>query len=165
MSVASWRASRVVLIGQAPGPTGPPPGRPLVGGKSGAFLQSLTGCATLRDYLRHFETTNLLDRYPGRAGKNGDRFPMVEARLAAREKLATLDRRTVIFVGLTVAEAFDWVPPVRPFDWRLFTVPGALGFKAAAIPHPSGIVPFWNDPANVERGRRFFDELLRRQSA
>lgn len=153
----AWK--EFILVGQAPGPTGPPPGRPLVGGRTGTKLMDLTGC-TLKEYLWRFETTNVLDYYPGKSGKKGDRFPMVEARLNAREKAALWTGKTVVFVGMAVAEAFGAIAP-KAFEWRMYWP----GFRGAPIPHVSGIVDFWNDPANVADGRLFFDRLLGRVPA
>lgn len=162
MTLSDWRRSRIILIGQAPGPTGPPPGRPLVGGRSGTFMQSLTGCQTLKDYIKHFETMNVLDWYPGRApGGKGDRFPMTEARVAARDKLPQLLGRKVVFCGSGVAEAFDAVEPIAPFTWMM-RLHAAASFQWAMVPHPSPVNRFWNDPANVARAKQFFDLLLGR---
>lgn len=157
-----WRARRVVLIGQAPGPTGPPPGRPLVGGRTGRMMQRITGCEKLKDYIRFFETMNVLDRYPGRnpSGK-GDRFPADEARLAAIAKLPRLAGRTVVFCGLKVAEAFGFPAPLyemNVFIGRVDKMP--ILFSASVIPHPSPIVTYWNDPANLARAQEFFRTLL-----
>lgn len=116
----------------------------------------LTGCS-LKEYLWRFETTNVLDYYPGKSGKKGDRFPMAEARICANGKAKAWTGATVVFVGLAVAEAFGAITPI-PFEWRMYWP----GFRGAPIPHVSGIVGFWNDPENVVRGQRFFDELLGR---
>lgn len=106
-------------------------------------------------YCRRFERMNLLDHYPGSAGKRGDRFPMVEARMMAHEARKAMEGRIVVFVGLAVAEAFDSIGP-KAFEWRRY----APGFRGAPIPHPSPINVFYNEPANAIRARRFFDELL-----
>lgn len=148
------RPDKIILVGQAPGPTGPPPGRPLVGGATGERLRGLTGL-DLKHYLWRFETTNVLDYYPGKSGKKGDRFPMVEARLEANQKAKSWTGRTVVFVGLAVAEAFGAISPI-PFEWRMYWP----GFRGAPIPHPSPITLFWNEPADVDRAKKFFSDLL-----
>lgn len=117
-------------------------------------MRSLTGL-NLMQYCRRFERMNLLDRYPGSAGKKGDKFPMMEARLAAAEIRSRFEGRKVVFVGLAVAEAFDAISP-KSFEWRMY----APGFQGAPIPHTSPINSFWNDERNIARGREFFDQLL-----
>lgn len=148
---------KIVLVGQAPGPTGPPPGRPLVGGRTGEFLRSLTGLSLGR-YLRRFQTMNVLDRYPGRslAGK-GDRFPLHDARLAAATKEPAFAGRVVVFCGRNVVEAFNHTGP--SFVWRACsrTTPA---YRYAMIPHPSPINRRWNDPNVVDEARQFFRDLL-----
>jgi uracil-DNA glycosylase len=150
---------RVVLIGQAPSSAMPKDARPLVGGLSGTFIQGLTGCMTLREYVRRYVTLNLLEYYPGKNGK-GDKFPPMEARLSAIELTPKLVGRKVVFVGLSVAEAFGLISPINFFEWR--RCPSAWDvpwFQGAAIPHPSGINRFWNYPANMEKAERFFGAL------
>lgn len=155
-----------LLIGQAPGPTGPPPGRPLVGGRSGTFLQNLTGLS-LKHYLWRCETRNLLSAYPGRTpdGK-GDRFPVREARAAADAMAPSLKGRRVIFVGAAVMAAFGhnkWLPA---FEWhveRHDPVDHAMIeplYDWAWLPHPSPVNRFWNAPENVELARSFFHASL-----
>lgn len=157
MSAADWRASRILLIGQAPGPTGPPPGRPLVGGKTGTRLQALAGCETVRDYLRSFDTVNLISTYPGRApGGKGDSFPMAEARIVATAMKRFIRGRRVVFVGGKVMEAFG--VDSAPFLWQTYVDEYApeVSFEWAMIPHPSPVNRFWNSQANWDRARSFF---------
>lgn len=134
--------------------------RPLVGGRSGRFLQELSGCATLGHYVRTFTTLNLLDYFPGKDGK-GDRFPMMEARIEARKLTPLLQGRSVIFVGMQVAEAFGAIA-AKFYEWRLYPSVWSIdGFQGAPIPHPSGINHHWNDKENVERAKQFFAHTLR----
>lgn len=156
------RPEKIVLVGQAPGPTGPPPGRPLVGGRTGERLRDLTGCS-LRRYLWNFETLNVLDRYPGRDGEKGDRFPMPEARAAAVALLPRLAGRKIVLVGRKTAEAFG-IEGVEFFSWMGYAPEIETLFEFAVVPHPSPVNLFWNDPTNVERAKRFFDELLASRS-
>lgn len=122
-------------------------------------MQQLTGCASLKDYIKHFETRNLLDYYPGRDGK-GDRFPMVEARERAAAMLPELNDRKVIFVGSAVGDAFGW--PWGIFDYVADRNLAGVVIHGAVIPHPSPVNRYWNDQANWTRGRLFFDKLLGR---
>lgn len=159
--VLNWRMARVLLVGQAPGRSGPPPGRALVGGASGTFLQKIAGFqGDLKGYLKHFETTNLLDKYPGRAaGAKGDLFPKDEARRRAEQIEPTFRGRRVIFVGYNVAHAFGH--DLSIFQWFSWLAPD-LAYRYAVIPHPSKVNHFWNDKANVRRAVRFFDETFGR---
>mgnify|MGYP001563845977 CR=1 FL=1 len=163
---ADWRARRILLIGQAPGPTGPPPGRPLVGGKSGTFLQDLAGCPTLREYIKQFETRNVLDKYPGRsADGKGDRFPIREARAAAEAMTPTLKGRRVIFVGHAVMAVFGHAKWLSAFEWRVERhdpVEDALIeplYDWAWVPHPSPVNRVWNYPETVEKAKAFFRQV------
>lgn len=172
MTVVGWRARRVLLIGQAPGPSGPPPGRPLVGGKSGTFLQQLCGCATLKEYIKRYETRNVLDKYPGRAAdENGDLFPVKEARAAAERITPSLKGRRVIFVGAKVMAVFGHAKWLPAFQWTLERhdpVEGALiepFYEWAWSPHPSPINRVWNIPENVERAKAFFRAVSLSQDA
>jgi len=86
---------------------------------------------------------------------------MMEARMSAAALAHELKGRKVIFVGLQVAEAFDAISP-RFFEWRKYPTFGEPSFQGCAIPHPSGINRFWNEPGNQKTARRFFDQLLGR---
>lgn len=164
LTADSWRRARVLLIGQAPGRAGPPPGRALVGGRSGTFLQNIAGFhGDLKGYIKNCETTNVLKVYPGRVvGGKGDLFPMDQARAAAAEMLPTLVGRRVVMVGYGVADAFRVERSL--FQW--FIKLGDFGhFYYAVVPHPSPVNAFWNDRDNVARARLFFDKSFGRVSA
>lgn len=150
------RAERIVLIGQAPAKAGEEPRHALIGGKTGARLQFMTGCTTMRDYVQRFERWNLLAEFPGRAGK-GHAFPLALARDRAAALRPALAGRTVVFVGLAVARAFG-DRDADPYIHKLYRE----GFDGASIPHPSPINRYWNEVENWKRVRRFFDELLGR---
>lgn len=164
----------VLLVGQAPGSSGEY--LPL-GGRIGKRLAEWAGVPTIDPY---FDRVNVLASFPGKTidGK-GDLFPRREAEegaLALIETLRGYDR--VVFCGLAVAHAFgralarDPHPVVQrgavrflapdPFVWKRLPYSTTL---AVAIPHPSGVVPFWNDPANVARAERLFRNLVRAISA
>lgn len=126
--------------------------RPLIGGKSGYFLQQLCGM-TLLQYVRAFETVNLIDVWPGPAPK-GDLFPPAEAKASAERKAASWSGRRVILLGKNVARAFGHhkTPPMTWAD-------DPRGFRVAVMPHPSGVNLFWNAPANREAARVFLTQL------
>lgn len=149
---------RTLLIGQAPARTSDP-AVPLRDGASGRRLARLVGLGPA-EYAEAFDRVNLLDSWPGSAGK-GDRFPAALARLAADRLLPALARRArsggrVVFVGGAVARAFGF--EAAPLLWRAWK-PGAADRPviAARLPHPSGVNPWWNDETN----RRAAAEFLR----
>ena len=141
-----------LLIGQAP--SRDTDGGPPFSGRAGRRLAKACGVEDLGDV---FDMVNLIDRFPGKAGK-GDRFP---AKLA-RERAAALelgDHELVVFGGRAVAQAFD--VHRNPFlKWFRFG-----GRSAAIIPHPSGIVTWWNSPENQRRARRFLRRHVRQCAA
>lgn len=145
-----------LLIGQAPGPA-TDPGRPL-SGRCGARLADLCGLE-LESFLNRFERVNLIETFPGKAGK-GDAFPIEQARLGA-VRLMTSGRlfcRRTVFLGGNVWRAFGWpgeIAKVPLFKWAGGMQPMMMAFA----PHPSGVSRWWNDPANEERARRFFRRL------
>ncbi len=124
-----------VLLGEAPSRSSDPL-RPF-SGRSGARLAALAGFP-LAD---RFELRNLLDAWPGAGGK-GSRWDARSAHVRAAE--TPLDGRRVIFVGRRVATAYGHGND----PWMTWHDDGR-GFVCAVIPHPSGIVRFWNDPASA----------------
>lgn len=136
---------KILLIGEAPSRTSDP--KTPFSGRSGDRLRSLAD-------LDRFELRNLLDEYPG-AGTKGTLWDATGARVRAREVATGLDGRAVVFVGRRVATAFGH-RTIPWCEWR----PDVRGFDVAAIPHPSGIVRFWNDAANVDAVRSFLETTL-----
>lgn len=125
-----------LLIGEADNGAGRP-----FGGRSGEALAKLLGLK-LDDFLGRVEAVNLLKSWPGKQGK-GDAFPAEKARRAA-EKL-DLEGRLVIAAGKRVARALGIADP----EW--FAQVEHRGAGITVIPHPSGVVTWWNDPANRRR--------------
>lgn len=147
---------RPLLIGQAPGRRTDPE-EPL-SGRCGARLADLCG-VELPEFMERFERVNLLDRFPGKAGK-GDKFPIDKARKAAIDVLLfnpVRDRR-VVMLGGNVAKAFGF-PASEPMFWS--RVDGAA-FWVAFFPHPSGVNRWFNEPSNVSKARRFWTALASR---
>lgn len=132
----------ILVIGQAPGrgkPTAP------LAGRAGKKLADLHGVAHA-EFMATREVVNLLDRWPGKAGK-GDAFPLAEAReRAALHDLSRWDR--VVFLGKNVARAFNFRAPF--LVWQSLD-----GVLCAVVPHTSGINRWWNDADNTEAARRF----------
>lgn len=133
----------LILIGQAPARresgTGP------LSGHAGKRLAALFGLP--REEYEQIERINVLDSFPGKSGE-GDSFPMAEVRTRARRITPHLAGRTVLFVGLAVADAFH-------HRASLLTWERHESFLAACIPHPSGLNRWWNSPENRVEAERF----------
>jgi len=131
-------------VGQAPGD----PACPRSQGRSTQRFLRLLGL-TPTAYQRLFHWQNLLDSFPGKAGK-GDAFPLAAACVVAMTfPLAPV----TLLLGQRVAQAFH-LPPVY-FQWH-----AVRGCQVAVIPHPSGINHWWNTPAHRETFTRFMRALL-----
>lgn len=140
-----------LIIGQAPGPN-TNPNTPLHPKHySGRVLCEAMGLQPY-DYLRLFERTNLLGHYPGKKQGGEDRFPIAEARVAARALRPLFAGRQVILLGRNVADAFHGYGGVPFLHWHK---------HVAVIPHPSGRNRWWNDPTNQERVRDFLSTWVR----
>ncbi len=151
------------IVGEAPAKNGNP-ARPFSGGgPTSERVISLLGVADAEDLLSRFVVRNLFPAWPGRVfGEKGDAFPMSEARRLAEEMQAEMAacraKRAVLF-SIRLAEAFRVV--ATPFavsvaEWHGATV------EVAVIPHPSGIVRFWNEHESVERAKDFLTHFARR---
>ena len=90
----------MIIVGQAPGRAGDP-SEPLLGGRVGRRLCELMGICEAQ--LRSIRRVNLIDRWPGSAGK-GDRFPMAEAREGAERLMPRLATETVLVLGGATAQ-------------------------------------------------------------
>jgi uracil-DNA glycosylase len=141
---------RPLLVGEAPGlrTSGPAFGG---GGASGRRLARLAGLARLAEV---FDCVNLLDAWPGPAGK-ASAFPLGRAREAAT---ALLEERgpgqVVVCVGSRVWAAFG----LRPAE--SLTAVAREGTCFVLIPHPSGVNRWWNEPGAEERAGRFLRLLV-----
>lgn len=144
---------RPLIIGQAPGPNTNPL-EPL-SGRCGERLAELCGLGP-RAFLDRFERRNLIDRFPGSAGK-GDRFPLPAARRAALITSRSFAGRDVVLLGDGVARAFELWQVVPRLHWLHDEMWGAS--RLAVAPHPSGVSRWWNDQANAEKARRFWSRL------
>jgi uracil-DNA glycosylase len=154
-----------ILVGEAP--SRDTEGLPPFSGRSGACLEELLG----RPLRERFVVVNVLGRWPGRQGsEKGSAFPRLEAARGAlrlAEEYAASSRRWV-FCGWRVRDAFaaalgvHWTSQ-RYLRWEwLRDHDGMFGVETyAVLPHPSGVNLWWNDPANVERARRFLREAAR----
>jgi uracil-DNA glycosylase len=149
---------RPVIVGQAPGARAI---RSPLSGLSGRRLATFAGL-DLADFLVAFERVNLIEAFPGKAGK-GDAFPIAVARAAWAELRPRLAGRDVILLGRGVARAASHKAP--PFAWLVY----ADKTRIALCPHPSGVNRWWNVAPHGRAARRFWRDLaqarLRRRRA
>lgn len=140
---------KTVVIGQAPSRLSDP--REPLSGASGRRLAELCGCSHA-EFMAAFERRNLVDSWPGSAGK-GDCFPGLRAaRAIADEVEPALRGRRVVLLGFAVADAFRFPhPPFQFVDHR--------GAAYAFCPHPSGVNAWWNVKQNADRARAFWLDL------
>ncbi len=144
--------TKLLLIGESVGPGGGAP----FGGASGRRLASLCGVSH-EDFLSMVDAVNLLNRWPGRQrGPKGHAFPVVDARAAATA--LDLAGRTVALAGKRVALAFG----LRDPPWLVEVSLGVGESAAFVVPHPSGVVRWYNDPDNGRAVGRLLRRLIKR---
>lgn len=169
-----YRVADTVFVGQAPGaglvtiPCAPTMGKtevaPIVSGallgNSGERLAQLLEM-TLPQFAL-FKRINLNAKYPGPAGKKGDAFDMAEGKAAAVALLLQPRNTHYVLLGAKVAAAFGFAFEPLKVHIHLRTEPKnqRTGRKFLILPHPSGIVLFWNEPFNVFRARRALHDFL-----
>lgn len=152
---------RVMLIGEAPGPStrSDAPLFPYPVTSAGGRLLAMSGMRML-DYLQVHHRANLLAHYPGA------RWPTGEARAAALTLVLASQALgwTIVALGNRVAEAcgmtglashqFVWLLDLSPSREPLWSDrPVTGGIRAVRVPHPSGRSRLLNDPAERERVR------------
>lgn len=139
--------SGLLIVGEASrGPSKPFTGR------TGARIAEALGTPFL---AREADLVNLLPSWPGRNGAKGDAFPVEPARAAAEMLLAVSPHPVVVLCGRRVAGAFG----LGKADWLSWTVKG--GRFLGLLPHPSGVVLWWNDPENRAAAAAFMAEARR----
>ena len=144
--------TRLVLLGQAPGSGDDTD--PLMGAV-GRRVAHLAGLKFPYEYRATFTLLNLLDHYPGKAGKKGDLFPLDEARKRVVELAPELENGVVIALGRHSLRAFG----LEDLSWFEAGVVDVAGVKVLlhAFPHPSGVNKWFNDQDN----RAWFGRELR----
>lgn len=151
-------ALRIAFVGQAP--SRETDGKPPFTGKCGKFLAELMG-TTQEQMLKDHEFINVLDRWPGSSIK-GDRFPIPEAKIAAKRKLEQLRGRVVVLLGHAVARAFG-CEKFEYFQWYEIRNPENLEDVVVplltVVPHPSQVSHFWNHEENRMIARKFLRTL------
>lgn len=151
---------RPLLVGQAPGPNtrADCPLYPVPSTSAGGRLAMLMGLDR-HAYLSSFDRVNVLYDFPGKVKKE-DKFPMREARLAARCMTPLFAGRVVVLIGRNVATAFGHAD-MPWFTWRTLGLgPHQLPAELAIIPHPSGRCRTYNAAETREEARAFFGGLL-----
>lgn len=137
---------RYLILGEAPG-------RHSTSKWSSGRIRDLAD----RDLDEWADWVNLIEEWPGPAERG--KGSAWNARLAvkwAEELRETLrDYRGVICLGRRVAGVV--LPGGGGFPYFRWTE--SRGAKLVVIPHPSGIVRWWNEPENVERAREFLTAL------
>lgn len=140
----------------------------------------------LPEFNEKFECVNVLDRWPGKAGK-GDDFPMKLAYDGAERvqaKVVEGDYARVILLGRRVEAAFG-IQGNPWFEWFQFHIPCRIAPKVdvfrrdedpfvlhecamriykvmmVVTPHPSGVNMWWNDRRNKAQAARFWGEVAR----
>lgn len=147
----------LILIGQAPNQHGDE--RHALEGCLGDKLACLFGCQP-DEYLRLTQRFNVLPGWMGKAG-NGDRFPVGLARQNARRMRYSLGGCRVLFVGVATAAAFGVGPPILRWGQHRVAKDNSEAFRAAVLPHPSGINRWWNDRQHRRAAQRFMQRTWR----
>lgn len=156
----------LLIVGEAPSRTTSEP----LSGRSGARIAELMGLTT-ETFVERFDRVNLLDEYPGSDGK-GTAFPFLPAMARAFE-LREGPWTHYLLLGRRVAGAFGLRDDAEFLRWyelvglRIVVPDGELfprssePKRAVVLPHPSGIVRWWNTTANRRAARAFLRRLER----
>ena len=165
-------AARIMILGQAPGPSAAE--RPLpYTGASGRTLQSWLKRAGFEDEALHdpdrFYLTSITKCFPGRAASGkGDRAPRSEEVALCSTHLNTELRwvQPLLIVALGRLSIGTMIPSVS--RERLATIVGAtypVEYEAAGearvlpLPHPSGVSRWHNERSNQRRLARALESL------
>jgi len=106
---------------------------------------------------RHYDLDNLLEEYPGRAGK-GAAFPVDVARQVAEQRRDEWHGKVMILLGARMKRVFftQRVPFYEWFWWPYY------GTSVAAIPHPSGLNRAYNEQSHKDRARLILQQAIER---
>ena len=167
-NASRWRrdnpaARRGLLVGQA-APRNPAHGSghalfPFPSNCAGARLFKMGGWG-LMPWFAHWDRINTIQSFPGGAASGkGDAFPLPLARECAQRHFGEMRlwNRVCVFVGKANASCYAWDAEALPEPLTLHPQRG--GGTWAWVPHTSGVVPFWNDPAHRDQLRQMFDVL------
>jgi uracil-DNA glycosylase family 4 len=156
-------AQRLMIVGQAPGPSAGERPLPYTGATGKALQRWLERAGFAPGALHHeFYPTSLTKCFPGPAtgtAAKGDRPPSArEIALCARHldrEIALVRPQVVVALGRLAAERLD--PTARGLP--LTDLVGSLRpaeraghlFRLLPLPHPSGVSRWLNDPAHLAR--------------
>jgi uracil-DNA glycosylase len=156
--------ARIMVVGQAPGPTAAERPLPYSGASGRTLRQWLAEAGFLGEVLydpRRFYLTSVTKCFPGRARSgSGDRAPSrAEQRLCHSHldaELALVQPELILALGRLSIETFvpslrhasltDIVGQVRPAEQT-----PAAGTLVLPLPHPSGVSRWHNEAANRAR--------------
>jgi len=144
----------LLMIGQAPGRKGDA-GDPL-GGRNAKRLAKLAGLS-YDQFMGQTDRVNMFDEWFGKEGK-GDAWDHEIAMERASQMKHDLSGRRVVFVGKNVARAFG-----EDMDFLEWKYSNELDAEIAVIPHPSGIVQWWNDRDNRKAAGEFLAASFEKQ--
>jgi hypothetical protein len=142
-----------LVVGEAPNRVG-------VGSSSDDVLGAPAIVRRLPGIL-DLERRNLLSYWPGPDPRGkGSLFPLDEARAAA-EELWTYYPTSVRFVVVSAraAGAFG----IKRSQYEFLQWFEHEGREVAVVPHPSGVVRWWNEKSNARRARAFIREVRRQE--
>ena len=143
------RRRPLLFVGMAPSSNSDP--RAPLDCASGRTLARLFGHRHIGEFA---VAVNVLDRYPGRANKKGDKFPMRKARRSALRVAESFAKyKVVVVLGRG---------PARVFELEWFKWSKVFGAHVAAMPHTSGANHWWNEPANRKRAKAFARAVMRK---
>lgn len=128
-------------------------------GAVGRRVAHLTGLEFPDEYRATFTRLNVLDNYPGKNGKKGDRFPLEEARRRVVELAPELADSDVVALGRNVLRVFG-LHDLSWFEaWAVQVAGDEVLAKVLvhAFPHPSGV----NTWFNLSKNREWFGRELR----
>lgn len=126
-------------------------------GRIGKKLAAMLGC-TYEDYLAMSQRFNILPEWPGRREKKGDKFPKAVARMNAQRMEWSFSDCVVLYIGIIVGQTFRF--PGSPLEWKTIDAPDGKTYRAAVLPHPSGINKWWNDRENKARAEKFMKQTM-----
>lgn len=169
-AVAEPVRSRILLVGQAPGPREQATGRLFAftaGTRLFGWFASIG--ASEEEFRRRVWMAAVIRCFPGRAPQGGDRVPAPEEIANCRSwldrELAMLRPELVIAIGSLAMQQFLPPAPLAERVGRAFPVQlGRRAVELIPLPHPSGRSTWTNAPENAELLRAALG-LLQRSAA
>jgi uracil-DNA glycosylase len=169
-AVAEPVRSRILLVGQAPGPREQATGRLFAytaGTRLFGWFASIG--ASEEEFRRRVWMAAVIRCFPGRAPQGGDRVPAPDeisnCRPWLEREIAMLRPELVIAIGSLAMQQFLPPAPLAERVGRAFPIQlGRRTVELIPLPHPSGRSTWTNVPENAERLRAAL-RLLERSAA